>query len=202
MGFKRLALQDGVTPHLTRGNDLNAKAMSTYLTHTNNSSFNVPSKNTKFQMMVVGGGGGGGAWRPGGGGAGGGVFFEGVQFDAAGGNVAIGNAGNGGNTGGFHDGNSGGATNVNGMSSKLFDSNRKGGNYNTIAAQGGGRGRTQGYTGTAGGCGGGAGAGSWGGNPSGGTGFTGGNGGSGQSSSYRGGGGGGMGADLTGENGV
>ena len=126
-----------VTPHLTRGTDLNAKAMKVNATFTNNGSFNVASKNTKYQMFVVGGGGGGGAWRPGGAGAGAAVFFEGVQFDANGGNVALGNAGNGGNIGGFHDGNSGGTTNVNGMSSKLFDSNRKGGNYNTIAAQGG-----------------------------------------------------------------
>ena len=92
MGFKRLKLNDGTTSHITRGSDLNTKAMTTVQTNNGNGSFTPASSNTKYQVYAVGGGAGGGGWRAGGGGAGGAVFFEGVEFSGNG-NISIGGGG-------------------------------------------------------------------------------------------------------------
>ena len=107
MGFKRLALNDGASAHISRGDDLNAKAMTLVQTSNSNGSFAPDSNNTKYQVFAVGGGAGGGGWRAGGGGAAGAVFFEGVQFSGTS-NISIGSRGNGANSGQFLYGGNGG----------------------------------------------------------------------------------------------
>ena len=59
MGFKRLALNDGTSAHISRGEDLNAKAMTLVQTNNSNGSFAPESNNTKYQVFAVGGGAGG-----------------------------------------------------------------------------------------------------------------------------------------------
>tara|TARA_R100001129_G_scaffold176922_1_gene151374 strand:- start:26 stop:910 length:885 start_codon:yes stop_codon:yes gene_type:complete len=196
MGFKRLALNDGASAHISRGEDLNAKAMTLVQTNNSNGSFSPDSYNTKYQVFAVGGGAGGGGWRAGGGGAGGAVFFEGVQFSGTS-NITIGSQGSGANSGQFLNGGNGGTTSMN-AATFIAQSNNKN-TLSNISVDGGGRGAGQGQAGGSGGCGGGSGAD----NNTTPTGNIGGNGGpKTNNNSYMGGGGGGMGSDLTGANGA
>ena len=196
MGFKRLALNDGASAHISRGDDLNAKAMTLVQTNNSNGSFAPDSINTKYQVFAVGGGAGGGGWRAGGGGAAGAVFFEGVQFSGTS-NITIGSQGSGANSGQFLNGGNGGTTSMN-AATFIAQSNNKN-TLSNISVAGGGRGAGQGQAGGSGGCGGGSGAD----NNTTPTGNIGGNGGpKTNNNSYMGGGGGGMGSDLTGANGA
>lgn len=195
MAFKRLKLNDGPSAHISRGSDLNTKAVSVVQTNNGNGSFTPESNRTKYQVFAVGGGGGGGGWRAGGGGAGGAVFFEGVQFSANA-NITIGARGNGANSGQFLNGNSGGTTSMN--SATFIDQSNNRNTLSNISVAGGGHGGGQSYAGGNGGCGGGSGSS----NNTTRIGSIGGNGAPSQNSSnYNGGGGGGMGSDLTGANG-
>ena len=187
MGFKRLALNDGTSAHISRGEDLNAKAMTLVQTNNSNGSFAPESNNTKYQVFAVGGGAGGGGWRAGGGGAAGAVFFEGVQFSGTS-NISIGSRGSGANKGQFLNGGNGGTTSMNAATFKAQSNNK-----NTLSNI------SKHMYKFLYGCGGGSGAD----NNTAPTGNIGGNGGpKTNNNSYMGGGGGGMGSDLTGDNGA
>lgn len=194
MGFKRLKLNDGSSAHISRGTDLNTKAVTAVSTFNSNGSFAPASNNKKYQVFAVGGGAGGGGWRAGGGGAGGAVFFEGVQFSGTS-NITIGSKGNGAPSGQFKNGNAGGATSAN--NAAFVDQSNNKNTLTNLSVAGGGRGAGQTHAGGSGGCGGGSGST----NNTTATGNIGGDGSRSQDGSpnnWRGGGGGGMGSDLTG----
>ena len=56
MGFKRLKLNDGSSAHISRGTDLNTKAVTAVSTFNANGSFAPASNNKKYQVFAVGGG--------------------------------------------------------------------------------------------------------------------------------------------------